>query len=254
MLATAAATAGIAVLVNRYLFSRKPTKSQNYHDDNENPFQDPITSIEELRQVIPAGLSGSKVENAHKVVSQLDHQMMEFIQQSPMVFLATANAQGLPFVSPKGDAPGFVQVTSDGRQLLLPDRPGNRLIFGWQNILENPNVGMLFQIPGNDTTLRISGTARLYRDRTLCHRFAARGLDATVVLVVQVQYAFFHCSKAYIRSQLWKPETWPKEPMKVKFGPYFSSVSMIQQQIDKGVDNHFHLVQQSVDGVCAEPS
>lgn len=256
LLAAAVGTAGI-VFVCRKHFYRSQKRRPKRGDEGTFPtdYQDPVTSIEELRQVIPAGMSGSTVENASKVLSELDDQMKEFIKRSPMVFIATADASGLPFVSPKGDAPGFVQINERG-QLLIPDRPGNRLVFGWQNLIEsnNPTVGLLFQIPGNETTLRISGRAQLYRDEALCHQLAARGLDAKLVLVVQVEYAFFHCSKAYIRSELWKPESWPKEPFKVAFGKYFSSASTIQKQVDNYVDRGYDMVRQSVQGSCAEPS
>ena len=99
----------------------------------------------------------------------------------------------------------------DPTTLLVPDRPGNKILMGLQNIIENPKVGICFEIPGTCTTLRIGGTAIISKDPELLSRLAARGLDATVVIVVTVQYAFFHCAKAYLRSRLWDPHSWGDE-------------------------------------------
>ena len=117
---------------------------------------------------------------------------------------------------PRGDAPGFVEILDD-RTLLIPDRPGNRLLFGLQNILVNPRVGVLFLIPGTVETLRVNGMAELSADPDLLGRLAARGKSAVVVIRVHIEECFFHCGKAFIRSALWKPEAWP-EPQHISFG------------------------------------
>jgi predicted pyridoxine 5'-phosphate oxidase superfamily flavin-nucleotide-binding protein len=100
-----------------------------------------IATLDQLRDFIRAGRGGSTIHNAVKNRTSLDDQMMGFIARSPFLQLATADADGLPFVSPKGDAAGFVYVADDRKTLLLPDRPGNNLIFGLQNIVANPQVG-----------------------------------------------------------------------------------------------------------------
>lgn len=255
LLAMVAGTAGVLALTHLYLAKNKKKKSRSstYSSSDEHIYQNPITTLDELRQTIPVGASGSTVDNAPKVVTELDDQMIAFIQQSPLIMLATSDTNGLPFVSPKGDHPGFVKVSSSTR-LLIPDRPGNRLVFGWQNVLENPHVGLLFQIPGNDTTLRVGGTAKLFRDPTVCKELSARGTDAKLFLALEVKYAFFHCSKAYIRSQLWKPEKWPEEPFKVTWGKYFSSVPLIQKKVEEIVAKDYEDTRQSVEGIRSEPS
>jgi len=184
-----------------------------------------IRTVEELRAVLPAGGSGCGLSDAKKVIPHLDEQMIGFVARSPFLQLATVGADGKPLVSPKGDGAGFVTVETDaegrGVELLVPDRPGNRLLFGLQQILENPQVALLFEVPGTGTTLRCSGVASISTDPALLTKMAARGTAPKVVLVVEVTHAFFHCAKAYLRSGLWDPTTWPKELYRVKFEEYW---------------------------------
>jgi len=219
-----------------------------------------IQTIEDLRAVLPVGLSGSGFDDAQKVIPYLDDQMTNFIHQSPFLQLATVDGNGIPFVSPKGDPAGFVTVIKDsegkkGTSLIIPDRPGNRLLFGLQNILENPHVSILFEIPGNCTTLRCGGVVtKISKNPTLLQSHVARKCKPTVVIVVKINHAFFHCAKAYMRSQLWEPTSWPLEKYEVRFGQYFCKQkdSILANRIDKGVADHYEKVQRSVDGQCAE--
>jgi PPOX class probable FMN-dependent enzyme len=150
--------------------------------------------------------------------------MVGYIERSPFLQLGTADSAGLPFVSPKGDEAGFVLVVNE-RTLAIPDRPGNSILMGLQNVLANPNVGMCFEIPGYGTTLRVGGKAEISNDPELLHRLEARGLDAMLAIVVEIDYAFFHCSKAYLRSRLWEPESWTlgKEQYQVSMSHYFAN-------------------------------
>ena len=133
--------------------------------------------------------------------------------------LSTADGDGNLDASPKGDAPGFVLV-EDMRTLVIPDRPGNKLVYGHLNILENPKVGILFMIPGTPETLRVNGSAELTTDPAILDRLAARGRPAVLAIRVRIEECFFHCSKAFIRSKLWKAESWP-ERHRISFGKMF---------------------------------
>ena len=108
-------------------------------------------------------------------------------------------------VSPKGDPAGFVQVM-DSKTLLIPDRPGNRRGDTLSNILQNPNIGMLFLVPGRRDTLRINGTAQIVRDEDVRERFIMQGKTPIFVIAVTVKEAFFHCTKCVLRSGLWSSE------------------------------------------------
>jgi PPOX class probable FMN-dependent enzyme len=117
------------------------------------------------------------------------------------VALATGGPEGLD-CSPKGDAPGFVRVL-DEKTLAIPDRPGNNRIDGFRNILRDPRIGLLFLIPGVGETFRVNGRASISIDPELMQSFAVNGKLPRSVLIVHVDTAFFHCSKAVVRSKLW---------------------------------------------------
>jgi PPOX class probable FMN-dependent enzyme len=168
------------------------------------PFEHVVKSIEELRDKV-----GEPSELARKKqIPALDAHCRAFIAGSPFVLVATASASGQCDVSPKGDAPGFVQVVDDHR-LFLPDRPGNRRFDGMRNILENPHVGLIFLIPGREETLRVNGQAYIVRDPVLLERATAMGKRPDSGIGVLVEEVFLHCAKAFKRSKLWQRDTWP---------------------------------------------
>lgn len=153
---------------------------------------------------------------ACKIHQQMNRRARDFIARSPMLFLATVDAAGQPAVSPRGDAPGFVRVVDD-RTLQLPERKGNKLVFSLQNILANPRVALIFLVPGTGETLRVSGSASLLDDPALCATFTARDRPALLVTQIAVQQCYFHCAKAFLRSAVWQPDSWP-EQTQVSFG------------------------------------
>ena len=167
-------------------------------------FKKPITSREALRSVIrePSELVIAKEINF------LDEHCKSLIALSPFILIATSNKKGRCDVSPKGDPPGFVQVLSD-KHLAIPDRPGNARLDSVENILENPHIGLLFVIPGTRETLRINGKATIIQDDEVLDKGMVDGKRPTLAIGVEVQEAFIHCAKAFIRSNLWKSETWP---------------------------------------------
>lgn len=141
-----------------------------------------------------------------KVLSRLDRHCRHFISLSPFLVIGTASAAGPADVSPRGDAPGFVALI-DERTLLIPDRPGNKRNDTLSNILENPQVALIFFVPGMDETLRVNGRARITDDETLLTPLSVRGKLPLSGLLVEVEEAFLHCAKALIRSRLWAPES-----------------------------------------------
>ncbi len=171
-----------------------------------------IDTVARLREIV--GEPSAQVPC--KIHDRLNERAQAFIGCSPMLFLATADADGRATVSPKGDAPGFVRVV-DERTLQLPERKGNKLVFSLQNLLVNPHVGLIFLVPGTGETLRVNGRAVLLDDTELCASFAARGRSALLVTQITVGECYFHCAKAFLRSGLWQPGTWP-EPMNISFG------------------------------------
>jgi PPOX class probable FMN-dependent enzyme len=171
----------------------------------QSPFTDLITSEAALRNLL--GKPSELV--IKKQLPALDRHCRNYISLSPFMLLGTANAAGDCDVSPRGDAPGFVEVIDD-RHIAIPDRPGNRRIDSLRNIVENGKVGLLFMIPGVQETLRINGRACLTREPALLERLSARGKVPGLAIGVEVEEAFLHCAKAFIRSKLWHNETWPE--------------------------------------------
>jgi len=166
-------------------------------------FKDVVTSQQELRAIF-----GQPSERAVlKCKSSLDEHSRAFIKASPFVLLATANVAGQCDVSPKGDAPGFVHVLDDSH-LVVPDRPGNNRIDGMSNIIENPHIGMIFLVPGRQDTLRVNGRAAIVRDHEILSQLSAKGKVPKMAIGVEVEEAYLHCPKAFIRSSLWDPATW----------------------------------------------
>ncbi len=196
-----------------------------------------INSVEQLRTIV--GEPGQLV--LLKLLTALDDAASDFIRRSPFLVLATADAHGNQDASPKGDAPGFVAI-EDRNTILIPDRKGNKLLFGLQNILATGRVGILFIAPPTTETLRVNGTAELVVDPAILERLSARGQPAQLAIRVTVRECFFHCAKAFIRSELWNHEKWP-ERFKISFGKYLAEKmgagSDVAQKIDAAVDQDY---------------
>lgn len=176
-----------------------------------------ITDIGRLREI----LGHPNPITPKKVMLGLDPVSSDFIRRSPFLVIGTSDAEGNLDVSPKGDGPGFVAI-EDEMTLLIPDRKGNKLLFGFQNILANPHVALIFMVPGTNETLRVNGSAELTCDPAILSRLTARGTPALIAIRVRIRECFFHCAKAFIRSSLWEPETWG-EPVKISFGKMLSA-------------------------------
>ncbi|MCH8182031.1 MAG: pyridoxamine 5'-phosphate oxidase family protein [Proteobacteria bacterium] len=136
--------------------------------------------------------------------TRLDKYHRAFIALSPFVCISASDASGQPSISPKGDAPGFVQVLDDNT-LMIPDRPGNQQITTFSAIVENPKVGLLFLVPGRKETLRIEGRATITLDDDVLAAGAVRGKLPPAALVITVTAARIHCGKCVVRSNLWDP-------------------------------------------------
>jgi PPOX class probable FMN-dependent enzyme len=139
-----------------------------------------------------------------KIADRLNPLTRAFIERSPFLCLATSDAEGHCDVSPRGDPAGFVRSLDD-KTLLLPERPGNRIADSLRNILHNPRLGLLFVIPGVGDTFRVNGRATLIRDAVLLAPCAVDGKTPKLGILVDIESAYTHCSKAFLRSELWNP-------------------------------------------------
>jgi PPOX class probable FMN-dependent enzyme len=145
-----------------------------------------------------------------KVIHALDGNCRAFLERCPFLVFATADGDGRCDASPRGGAPGFVHVLDDHR-LAFADLSGNNRLDSFQNVVANPNVGLLCMVPGRDETLRVNGRATLSDDPELCAALAIDARPAKVVVVVEVAEAYIHCAKALRRGGVWDPERWPDQ-------------------------------------------
>jgi hypothetical protein len=178
-----------------------------------------VTSEAELREL----MGEPKPRAVTKERRSLHAHDRAWLAESPFCLIATAAADGSCDVSPKGDPPGFTLVLDD-TTLAIPDRPGNRRVDGFRNLLANPHIGLIYLVPGREETLRINGRAKLVceaplpphedasrrrGDPGLFDVMVVRGHRPALALIVEIEQVFFHCAKAFKRASLWRPETWP---------------------------------------------
>jgi uncharacterized protein len=169
----------------------------------DTPHLTEISSETELLELVgtPTPTAANKARSA---LHDLDRQ---WLRHSPFCLIATSDANGICDVSPKGDPPGFTLVLDD-TTIAMPDRPGNRRVDSWRNVLSNPHVGLIFLVPGRGDTLRINGRARLVKEAPFFDEMTVKGSRPRIALVVAIEEIFFHCSKSFLRSKLWHRESW----------------------------------------------
>jgi PPOX class probable FMN-dependent enzyme len=160
-----------------------------------------LTTLQALRALYPA----PKERAVRKQLDHLDVHCRRFIGLSPFVVLASSSAGLALDASPRGGTPGFVKAP-DAHTLLIPDAPGNHRLDTLENIVATGRLGLLFMIPGVDETLRVNGTAQLSTDPVLIEQVADERRHPVVVIRVQVEQAYLHCAKAFMRSRLWSLE------------------------------------------------
>jgi PPOX class probable FMN-dependent enzyme len=144
-----------------------------------------------------------------KVIDRIDEHARTLIEHSPFLLLATSGPDGTCDVSPRGDPAGSVLVLDD-KTLVVADRPGNKLADSFTNMIDNPHAGLLFLVPGMNETLRINGRVTLASDGPFFDELIVKGKRPQLAIVVHVEELYLHCAKAFLRSSLWKPETWPE--------------------------------------------
>jgi PPOX class probable FMN-dependent enzyme len=169
-------------------------------------FDNVIATEEELR-----GIMGYPSEIVtRKTIQYIDEHCRSFIEKSPFLTIATSDLDRNFDVSPKGDPAGFVKVLNE-KTLAIPDRPGNRKADTLTNIIQNPNVGLIFLIPGIRETLRVNGEAKIVADPKVLEILSCEGKRPSFAIIVTVKEAFMHCAKCMIRSNLWMHTDEPTE-------------------------------------------
>lgn len=160
------------------------------------------TTVFETEEALRAVMGHPMDLAVRKALPRLDKYCKAFVERAPFMCLGTSDAAGRTDVSPRGDQPGFVLVLDDSR-LFIPERPGNARYDSLTNILSNPQVGLLFFVPGYEDMLRVNGRARLIHDDALMARCTVNGKAPKIGIEVAVEEAYLHCAKALRRSKLW---------------------------------------------------
>jgi hypothetical protein len=168
------------------------------------PFDGALRRTEELREFYDAAMERAVIKD----VGHLDEMCRRLIAAAPMLFVATYSAEGQADVSPRGGPPGFVTVLDD-KHLAIPDATGNRRLDTLENVVETGRAAVVFVIPGRDTTLRVNGPARVTARTELLERLTPVGKPPRTAIVIEAEEVYAHCPKAFVRSKLWDPASWP---------------------------------------------
>jgi PPOX class probable FMN-dependent enzyme len=168
------------------------------------PFGGALERAEQLRELYEPAMEVA----VRKDIGHVDEVCRRLIAAAPMLFVATYSAAGQCDVSPRGGPPGFVTVLDEGH-LAIPDATGNRRLDTLENIVATGRAGVIFVIPGRDTTLRVNGRACVTSEPDVLDRLAPVGKPPRTAIVLEAEEVYAHCPKAFVRSKLWDPSTWP---------------------------------------------
>jgi len=199
-------------------------------------FSDFVTSAQDLERITGAPLP----QIIAKEISALDQMCRNFIAASPFCLIASASPEGHLDISPRGDPEGFVQILSD-KLMAIPDRPGNKRVDTFHNVLQDPRVSLIFFVPGKMETLRIRGTARICADPKLLDSMAVNDHPPKLALLVHVDTVFAHCPKCVIRSNLWQPDNWPDSSQL----PNMNAMMVKHAKINKTPDQWFESLKEA---------
>ncbi len=108
----------------------------------------------------------------------------EFIAGSRFLALASVGAEGRADLSPKGDPAGCM-AQLDGDAVWFADRPGNRRVDSFRNIVNRPQVALLLMIPGAAGIAAVRGRAQITTDEHVRSRFTVK--EKTPLLAIRVE-------------------------------------------------------------------
>ncbi|HTF44279.1 MAG TPA: MSMEG_1061 family FMN-dependent PPOX-type flavoprotein [Terriglobales bacterium] len=163
------------------------------------------------------------------VLDHIDAHMRHFIEASPLCFISSADADGVQEVSPRGDPQGSFKVLNE-RTLAIADRPGNNRIDTLKNMLVNPQLGLIFVIPGVEETLRISGLGCISVDLDLLSSMSVQNRAPRLAIIVEVRKAHLHCAKAFRRSRVWEKDSQVPRNMLPSFATMIADQVKLSEQ------------------------
>jgi predicted pyridoxine 5'-phosphate oxidase superfamily flavin-nucleotide-binding protein len=168
----------------------------------------------------------------NQMLNYLNDQMIEFITNQAMVFIATADANGNCDSSFRTGSVGFVRVI-DNKTLIYPEYRGNGVMASLGNIVENPHIGLMFiDFFEHYIGLHINGKASIKEDKQL----SSLKMDEKIWddirekeqdraerwVIIEVDEAYIHCSKHIPKlKKLDKKIYWGTDDEKRKGGDFF---------------------------------
>ena len=195
-----------------------------------------ITSEDQLRALLGEPIHPLVIA---KSTPRLTPAIKKYIELSPFAALATHSPDGSSDVSPRGDPPGWVHI-KDEKTLVLPERPGNKRLDSVINIINQPKMSLLFMIPDVLETVRINGSAIISTNPELLELFPINGKLPELCIVVTVEEALGHCSKAYRRSKLWDVDYKSKEQapsLAQLMSDHLNLDQDMSKELDDGIEN-----------------
>jgi len=132
----------------------------------------------------------------------------EFCAQARFMLVATSDRELNADLSPKGDPAGKLLCLESG-VAWYPDRPGNRRVDGFRNLISNPELELVGLIAGSSQILRISGKAALFSDHPIKDFFEVEKKAPHVIAKIQIENLSLEESPILKKANLWPPKTAP---------------------------------------------
>ncbi len=120
----------------------------------------------------------SRMEQRGSWETQITPELQDFIAAQTSIYLATANADGQPYIQHRGGPAGFLHVL-DAHTLAFADYTGNKQYISAGNLSENPKAQLFLMDYERRQRVKIWGEARVVEgDAALLSRLASAGYDA----------------------------------------------------------------------------
>ena len=132
-----------------------------------------------------------------------------FVSASRFMALATIDAHGRADLSPKGDPAGAMARIEDFR-VWFADRPGNRRVDSFRNILAQPQVAAVLLVPGSTRVAHLTGSASLTTDAAVRARFVVQEKTPTLVTAIASPALALRESPALVRARPWPVQARPE--------------------------------------------
>ena len=109
--------------------------------------------------------------------TRVDEHLAEFLAHLNSFYIATANAQGQPYIQHRGGPRGFLRIL-DEQTLGFADYSGNRQYISLGNLTENERVCLFLMDYSKKRRIKIWGRARVERDPAWINKLMPEGYKA----------------------------------------------------------------------------